>query len=142
MVSREQSFAALFARLSSASGFVSTSRVLRHWDNVAPEQQPIGMQMEGRQIAAGPSLRLTKWTFHAEWYVYAHAANTSGDVVALLNSLVDACVAALDPGPAFDTQTLGGLVTDCRISGDIETSEGRLGQQAVAIIPLLIIANA
>jgi hypothetical protein len=142
MVSREQIFAALFARLQAASGFVTTSRTLRHWDNVAPEEQPAGFQMEGRQIAEGVSLRLTKWTVHAEWYVYAHAANTSGDVVALLNTLVDALVDALDPGPAYDAQTLGGLVTSCRIHGDIETSEGRLGKQAVAIIPLLIIANA
>lgn len=142
MTSREQTFAALFARLASVTAFQTTSRKLLHWDNVSPEQQPAGFQMEGRQMAEGPSLRLTKWTFHAEWYLYAHAQNTSGDVVALLNQLVDACVAALDPGPAWEKQTLGNLVTDCRISGEIETSEGRLGDQAVAIIPLLIIANA
>jgi hypothetical protein len=99
MVSREQIFAALFTRLQAATGFVTTSRVLRHWDNVPSEQQPSGMQMEGRQTAEGTFPRLTKWTFHAEWYLYAHAANTSGDVVALLNTLVDAAIASLDPGP-------------------------------------------
>ena len=39
-------------------------------------------------------------------------------------------------GQATGKQTLGGLVHDCRIAGDIETDEGRLGDQAVAIIPI------
>lgn len=141
MVSREQVYATLFGYLQTASGFTNYSRVLRHWNEVPSEQQPIAMQMEGRQHADAPTLRLTKWTFHAEWYVYAHAANTSGDVVVLLNQLVDAAVATLEPGPAYDAQTLGDLVTSCRVQGDIETSEGRLGEQAVAIIPLIIIVN-
>jgi hypothetical protein len=142
VVSREQIFAALFALSQSATGFLTRSRSIEMWEKVPSEMQPALYQSEGRQTAEGPSQRLTKWTFFAEWTVYAHAANTSGDVVTLLNTLVDALVAALDPGPAYDAQTLGGLVTSCRIIGDIETSEGRLGPQAVAIIPLLIIANA
>lgn len=142
MISREQIFAALFALSAPASGFVTRSRSIEMWEKVPSELQPALYQSEGRQTAEGPSLRLTKWTFHAEWTVYAHAANTSGDVVTLLNTLVDALVVALDPGPAYDAQTLGGLVTSCRLHGEIETSEGRLGQQAVAIIPLIIIANA
>jgi hypothetical protein len=35
--------------------------------------------------------------------------------------------------------TLGGLVNYCRIEGDIETDEGLLGEQAVAIIPVSIL---
>ena len=35
-----------------------------------------------------------------------------------------------------------GLVTDVRVQGTIETSEGRLGPQAVAVIPITIIATA
>jgi hypothetical protein len=52
-----------------------------------------------------------------------------------LNQLVDAIELALSPGPAFEEQTLGGLVSHCRIVGEIETDEGVLGDQAVAIIP-------
>jgi len=72
--------------------------------------------------------------------VHASTCNTA-DVVTTLNNEVDAIVAALDREPASGMQTLGGLVHDCRIAGDIETDEGRLGQQAVAIIPIEIIAN-
>ena len=38
-----------------------------------------------------------------------------------------------------NVQTLGGLVSDCWISGKIETDEGALGGQAVAIIPIEMI---
>ena len=141
MTSREAIFAALFARWSTPSGFVTTSRELKHWNDVRPEQQPAGYQLEGSQTAQSAYRKPTIWTLRGEIYVYVHKDNTTGDVVALLNDRVDAVVAALAPSPATNDQTLGGLVTDCRIDGDIETSEGRLDKQAVAIIPLIITAN-
>jgi hypothetical protein len=141
VVSRETIFAALFQKLQAVQGLLTTSRTIEHWDSVSPERQPAAFQMEGRQEITSPALRRTQVALIAEWYLYAHAINTSGDVVALLNTLVDACFVPLEPGPAYDEQTLGGLVTSCRIHGTIETSEGRLGQQAVAIIPIQIIAN-
>lgn len=141
MTSREAIFAALFARVSGASGFVTTSRALKHWNDVKPDQQPALFQLESDQLGESAYRKPTKWTFRAELYVYVHQQNTSGDVVSLLNTQVDAVVATLEPSPATNDQTLGGLVTDCRIDGAIETSEGRLEKQAVAIIPLLITVN-
>jgi hypothetical protein len=143
MTSREQIFAALFALASTATGFVTKSRTLRGWVDVAPPDQPAFFQVEGKQHAQSQPGVGTKWTFHAELVVYAHQANTvnGADLVSVLNAQVDALVATLAPGPAGDPQTLGGRVTDVRIDGDIETSEGRLGEQAVAIIPVIIIAT-
>lgn len=143
MTSRESIFAALFALASNAAGFTTKSRTVKTWADVAPADQPALFQVEGKQHADSRALVGPKWTFHAELIVYAHQQNTvnGADLVSVLNAQVDAVVAALAPATGFDAQTLGGRVTDVRIDGDIETSEGRLGEQAVAIIPLLIIAT-
>ena len=36
-------------------------------------------------------------------------------------------------------QILDGLVMDCRIDGKIETDEGTLGAQSVAIVPITVL---
>lgn len=143
MNSREAIFAALFARASTPSRLQTKSRSLKSWTDVAPPDQPALFQSEGKQTAAVLPGLPTKWTFRAELVLYVHAANCAQDqdVVTVLNTLVDEIVTALDREPGVGRQTLGGLVHDCRIQGDIETDEGRLGQQAVAIIPIEIIAN-
>jgi hypothetical protein len=143
MTSRKQIFAALFALVSGNAAFVTKSRTVKNWSEVGPADQPALFQVEGKQDGQVHPAAGTKWTFHAELVLYAHQANTvdGADVVDLLNELVDTVLTAIAPGPAFDQQTLGGLVTDCRVEGTIDTSEGRLGSQAVAIIPVVIIAT-
>lgn len=144
MTSRKQVFAALFALASNAAGFQTKSRRVRAWGDVQPPDQPALFQVEGKQTATTTPAVGTKWTYHAELVLYAHVENTGNgaDLVDLLNDLVDAVVGAIAPPLGLDTQTLGGLVTDVRIDGTIDTSEGRLGDQAVAIIPILITATA
>ena len=139
MNTREAIFAALFARVATAPGFRTTSRTLKSWSEVASPDQPALFQAEGRQTAVSEYRLPTKWTLYAELYLYVHLA-TSGqtDVVVALNNQVDAVMTAL-ARDATGVQTLGGVVEDCRVQGDIETDEGRLGAQAVAIIPLVII---
>jgi hypothetical protein len=142
MTSREAIFAALFAKAAAAPGLVTTSRAVRGWDAVPSAEQPALFQSEGRQTAVVVVGQPTKWTLRAELIIYVHAATCGApDVVTALNAIVDSIVAALEREPGSGRQTLGGLVTDARIQGDIETDEGRLGQQAVAIIPIEIISN-
>lgn len=156
MMSRETIFAALFARLAplaigGSPAFVTASRTLRHWDNVTPAEQPALFQSEGVQTASANSGLPTKWMLKGALYVYVHTQNLppgTTDVVTLLNQRVDAIVAALGrdvppfeqplappPGPGG---TSSGIIGDVRIQGDIETDEGRLGDQAVAVIPFEI----
>lgn len=143
MTSREAIFAALFAKAAAASAdFRTTSRTMRPWTEVDAAEQPALFQAEGKQSAEAKAGQPTKWIFRAELALYVHRATCGqADVVVALNMLVDAIVAALDREAATGKQTLGVLVYECRISGDIETDEGRLGDQAVALIPIEIIAN-
>jgi len=77
-------------------------------------------------------------------YLYAHSQTAAGRAPAsVLNDLVDAVFAAMAPNaPGLETQTLGGLVEWARIEGSIETDEGLLGDQAVAIVPITILTTA
>lgn len=156
IVSREAIFAALFAKVSvamigSAPAFVTTSRTVRTWADVQPQEQPALFQQEGRQPATTLYGQPTKWMFKAELIIYVHKANLPAgvtDVVTMLNNCIDAVVTAIghDAPPFFQNlaptpaagHTSTGIVGDVRIVGEIETDEGRLGDQAVAIIPIEI----
>lgn len=143
-MSRESVAIALFNQLKSAAGFVTTSRRLRHWSDVAPVEMPAFFLAQGDEAQdpnfsrmGGVPLRRT--TFKA--YIYVHAGGTPDSVAAsALNPLLDALEAALKPLPG-QKQTLGDTVVHAFINGAIETDEGNLGDQAVAIIPIEVLTT-
>ena len=144
MNSRESIYAALFTVASTAAGFVTAERKVRHWTDVGPGEMPALFLEQGKQKAEKVPPKPTKWTLTADLIIYV-ADSTSGedDIATALNNLVDAVDAALAPSPATNTQTLGGLVTDCRIQGDVEIYEGNADNRrlGIAVIPVEIIAT-
>ena len=139
MIARETAYAALFAKLSTVAGFNTISRQLKHWSEVAPPDQPALFQVQGKQIAETTADNIpTRWKLMAELYVYVQNTDpASGFSCTTLNNLVDAIDGVLAATPGY-RQTLGGVVEHCRIAGEIETDEGVLGAQAVAIIQIEI----
>lgn len=141
-VSREEVFAALFALASTAAAFNTKSRTLLDWSEVPAQKQPALFQTEGRQAGVSERGIPAKWELYGELIIYCHAGNLPEgitDVVVLLNQQVDAVVNSIElPRIIVGYNSMGGVVGDVRVQGDIETSEGRLGQQAVAIIPVQI----
>jgi len=143
-MNREAIYSGLFNRLKAIPGIRTTSRRLKHWSDVDASQQPAIFLAQGRETATpGDPARgvPTKWTLSTDIYVYAR---TDGDQVpgTVMNPLLDAIEAVLQPDNAMQrTQSLGGLVERCWIEGDIETDEGTLGDQAVAIVPIRILAT-
>lgn len=142
---REEIAAALFERLQSAALFRTAGRRLLHWTEVAPADQPalfLGTAKEtheplGRGDEIKRTLRFTVW-------VYVHGDGAHDAVPSTqLNAILDAFEAALSPQPMVDrdtgTCTLGGLVHDCQIEGEIDTDEGLLGAQGYAQIPIVVI---
>jgi hypothetical protein len=81
------------------------------------------------------------WTLLVDLYVYAHASDPYVAPATVLNPLIDAVEAALAPLAATGVQDLGvpGMVQHAYIAGKIETDEGVLRDQAVAIIPVEIL---
>lgn len=140
MSPRETIFAALFTLASSGAQWKTKSRRLKHWADVAPADQPALFMSQGNQNARFTMNTPTIWTFDVEFYIYAH---TGGDELTspatIINPLLDQLVTNLLPLPLTGEQTLGNLVTLCRIDGDLITDEGVLGDQAVAIIPVKLL---
>lgn len=135
-IQRESIYAALFAKLAGSASYTTASRRLRHWNDVPTEQQPALFMAQRNEVAKTVRGLPTEWTLTVDVYVYAR---TDGglDPGPIINPLVDAIEAALAP-TIEQVQTLGGLVHWCRIEGAIETDEGTLGDQLVAIIPVSI----
>lgn len=138
-MTREPIYAALFAKLQAVDGFVTVSRRLKHWADVPPVEQPALFMAQKREtVTTTPGLNPV-WVFSVDVYLYAH---TQGDANlspgAILNPLIDSITAALAPEVVSNKQTLGGLVQHAWIDGSIETDEGVLGEQGVAIIPVTI----
>lgn len=144
MNSRESIFAALFATVSNSPQFTTKSRAVRHWADVAPAEMPALFQEQGKQHAITNRPAPTKWIFYVDVIIYVGETSTSTtDVATVLNNLVDGVLAAIAPSPATGVQTLGGLVADARVQGEIEIHEGRNdgGRLGVAVIPIEINPN-
>jgi hypothetical protein len=141
MINREAIFAALFALLSSSGAYTTASRRLQHWNDVSKSAQPALYMAQGAQVARTVRGYPTVWTLSVDVYIYVR---TDGGLNPgpIINPLLDAIEAALAPNAAENTQTLGGLCEWCRIEGAIETDEGTLGDQAVAIIPISILVSS
>jgi len=136
-MTREPIYATLFALLSGAAPFVTSSRRLRHWSDVGPAEQPALFVVQKSETAERKAGLPAKWRALVDVYVYAHAPDDTTAPATALNPLLDAIEAALAPQGAV--QTLGGLAAHAWIAGRIETDEGVLGGQAVAIVPIEIL---
>jgi hypothetical protein len=142
MITREPIYAALFALLENAADFAVADRRLRHWSDVAPAEQPALFIAQKTELASVKTLGApTVWTLAVELYVYVHSSDPYLAPATVLNPLIDAVEAALAPSAATGIQDLGlpAQVQHAYISGKIETDEGVLGDQAVAIVPVEIL---
>jgi hypothetical protein len=142
MIAREAIYAALWTLGAGAAQFVTASRRLRHWNEVAPVEQPaLFLAEKGGQAAVKALGAPVVWTLYADFYIYVHASDPYAAPVTILNPLIDALERALQPSPTSGIQDLGlaETVRHAYIAGKVETDEGVLGDQAVAIVPVEIL---
>ena len=142
MIAREPIYAALFALVAGAADFVTVERRLRHWSDVAPAEQPALFQSQRSENAAVKTLGApTVWTLAVELYVYVHSSDPYLAPAMVLNPLLDAVESALAASSVTGVQDLGlpSMVQHAYIAGKIETDEGALADQAVAMIPIEIL---
>lgn len=148
MIDREAIYAALWSTVSGNLSAVTKSRRLRHWSDVSGPQQPAIFQSEKMQVAKVSTLGApTLWTLSADIYVYVYSADDTVAPATLLNPMIDAVDSALAPtlgpgGRMIQNLGLPQYVQHAYITGRIETDEGVLGNQAVAIIPVEILCVA
>jgi hypothetical protein len=144
MINREAIYAALWALAAAAANFATASRRLRHWSDVSPAEQPALFMCETGSVAEQRPPRGSPpvWKLYADLFLYAHSADPYLAPAAILNPLLDAVEAALAPAPVTGIQDLGlpTIVQHAYIAGKIETEEGVLGDQAIAVVPVEILA--
>jgi hypothetical protein len=142
MIVRELIYSTLWTLAATAGGFASANRRLRHWTDLGPAEQPALFMSEKGGVAQIKALGApTVWTLYADFYVYVHSDDPYAAPAMLLNPLLDALEAALAPSPTTGVQNLGlpQMVQHAYIAGKIETDEGVLGDQAIAIVPVEIL---
>ena len=142
MINREPIYAALFGLIESAADFAVVDRRLRHWSDVSPAEQPALFMAQKTELASVKTLGApTVWTLSVDLYVYVHSSDPYLAPASVLNPLIDAVEAALAPSATTGIQDLGlpATVQHVYISGKVETDEGVLGDQAVAIVPVEIL---
>ena len=142
MIVRELIYSALWVLGSASGSFASSSRRLRHWSDVAPAEQPaLFMSEKGGHAVVKALGAPIVWTLYADFYIYVHSSDPYAAPSSILNPLLDALEQALAASPASGIQNLGlpEFVQHAYIAGKIETDEGVLGDQAVAIVPVEIV---
>ena len=142
MINREPIYAALFGLIETAADFAVVDRRLRHWSDVAPAEQPALFMAQKTELASIKTLGAsTVWTLAVDLYVYVHSSDPYLAPATVMNPLLDAVEAALAPSATTGLQDLGlpATVQHAYITGKIETDEGVLGDQAVAVIPIEIL---
>lgn len=144
-VTREQIWAALFAKLSTllapSGPFVTVERRVRSWEKVPASAQPYLAQTQLSEVSRRVPLLPRELTLHGRLFIYAKPPDKDSSGGAALNALIDAVeLTALAPdSPRGEINTLGGLVYGCWVEGEILTYEGSLDGQAVAVVPIVII---
>lgn len=144
-VTREQVGIALFNKLLTSGTFPTNSRRFQTWTNIADVQKPALFLIEHEEEHAKnrnqtPAVRTT----HFDCYLFiATGLDPNAVPITTLNNLIDAIDpvsgGVLTPWPSGSRQTLGGLVTDCYIDGQIIKVPGDLDGQGVAIIPIKVV---
>jgi hypothetical protein len=138
---RNEILDALFARLIAAPGLAGVLKTtgknhLKLPKDVPHDKQPALFLVDTTSDPKGGWNQANAWELHYRLYLYARGAKNDGGAQAQRNALMDAVDQALKGPPPTGRQTLGGLVYEARISGQPETDEGVLGEQAVAWMPI------
>jgi hypothetical protein len=134
---RELIYSTLYSLFGRLPGVQTSSRKLLHWADVT--EFPAFFQAQKTEVATKLGRGVpTKWMLLVDLYVYVRVEPGKPSSPAL-NKMLDAVVNAIAAPQKIDNkQTLGGIVEDCWIDGQIITDEGTLGELAVAIIPVHI----
>lgn len=145
MTDRDPIYVALYARVknkleSLLPGFVKTvGRKHMMPPTLTPDKQPAVFVVQGPEHKE-PHPRGTsgKLMLHAFILAYCYETTPAQDGTTQLNTLIKSIEQAIeaDDADSGGIQTLGGLVYQCWIEGDIDVDPGVFGQQAVAMIPV------
>ena len=142
MTTRKAAWQALADLLESTAGVVTVSRRFIYWDQLTPSQKPACIIIQDGETHERLKAIPDKRTLYGRILVYT-APETSPDSTVNpadeLNDLLDAIQVSLTPEPFTGVQTLGGLVSNCWIDGEIQLEAGDADGFGLAAIPIKIL---
>lgn len=142
---REQIAAALFKRVTSAMdevGIITASRLLRPFDQVATIEMPALFQNQTTETYQESVIGLPgKRTMHFQFFLYTADPQSPESVPSTqINNMITAFETCLAPCVINGKITLGGLVANLWIDGNIEIYEGVTQDgKSIVIIPVAAI---
>jgi hypothetical protein len=143
VMNRELIYQTLFELLEDLSNISTTSRRLKHWNEVSAADMSALFLVQGKETSKTITGMPTKWSFYPEIYIYVNAgSDPEVTPYSILNPIVDQCIGlfdAINNQASGGKQTLNGLVHDVKLNGLVENDGGALGPIAVCRIPLEII---
>ena len=124
-----------------AGGSITRKGVI--WSKTPPTNQPALYLIQVAEHATqATAIGETKWIIDYVLQIYATADASSGAVPdTLINAILDAVDVTLQPRPNAERQTLGGLVTNCWIEGEIIIGTGQLDTQLVMLVPVRVVTG-
>ena len=135
---------ALFTLLQTIpTTFQTMDRQGQIWTNVAPTDQPyLGLIERGGMVVQDSATGLTKHTLHYTVLVYIRG-DASQDSSAILpatqlNAIWLQIEDVMYSGPLGERQTLGGLVNNAWVEGEVLMDTGILDQQLALMIPVSV----
>ncbi|HWR15167.1 MAG TPA: hypothetical protein VN577_10080 [Terriglobales bacterium] len=143
---REDIYAALFTLLNGLADWKFTDRKYVPISQIGDTSFPAMMmcQKDEQPEVNGRGIPI-KWHLNVEVVIYVDTGGDREDMVPaqLLNPLLDTIENAIQPDPTIrGPQTLGGLVSQTRINGKVETDGGVLLNRGWAVVPVEIIVPA
>jgi hypothetical protein len=139
---RETVYAALFSLVSGAAPFATKTRRIKEYSDVDAATQPAILQVELGEKWEAAVGKPPIVTLNCRLFIYCESSDPTPPVSTQLNALLDAVTGALASTQWQNyRQTLGGLVSHARISGDVTIMEGLSGQSE-AIVPVEILVNS
>ena len=132
---RERFYGELAARVRNIAGIKTFGRRLLHVGDVPPTKQPALFLAQTGQRPIYATGRHVMWELSADLYLYVRDPK-GADPGPLMNPIMDALIAVFAPDNLMaNACTFGGICHKVEI-GAIETDEGTLGEQSIAVIPV------
>lgn len=121
--------------------FKTISRHLVLWDKCPKEQRPAMYvsQIRPQIYEANRDGVPPRRTLKVSVVVYTNCPANEVNADNGLNDILDAFDAALAPNPMTSVQTLGNLVTNCKINGEVFMDPGYLDGDGLLIVPIDIL---
>lgn len=139
---REAVMQALFLLLTDGGPWQTAGRRLKMWTEVQ-KQPALYLRHMNDEAPARPTGMPAKTTLECEVWIYDSSGKRDGAVPdEALNRLLDFVGQRLKPPPGQRAQTLGGLVAHAWIEGRTEIHPGDLDGQAIAVVPIKLLAPA